>query len=85
MGRHLAHDDVRRHHYLSSTHITLEHSKTADSRHFLSPSFPLDRARRLRRYVVDHAVDALDLVDDAGRGFAEELHIEFSGASTEPN
>src|SRR5262245_48784719 len=29
-------------------------------------SLPLDGARRLGGYVVDHAVDALDLVDDAG-------------------
>src|SRR6266700_1018329 len=32
------------------------------------PYLPLDRTRRLRRHVIDHAADALDLVDDAGRG-----------------
>jgi hypothetical protein len=31
-------------------------------------SLPLNRPRRLRRHVVDHAVDALHLVDDARRG-----------------
>ena len=36
MGRYLADGDVRRHQYLSSTHIALEHSKTADSRLFYS-------------------------------------------------
>ena len=39
-------------------------------------SFPLNRPRRLTRDVVHHAVDALDLVDDAGRGFAQKLHVE---------
>ena len=29
-----------------------------------NPLLPFDRPRRLRRHVVDHAVDALDLVDD---------------------
>src|SRR5690606_5502894 len=38
-------------------------------------SFPLDGARRLARDVVDDTVDALDLVYDAGRGAAEELHV----------
>ena len=42
----------------------------------LYPSLPLDRAGRLRRHVVDDAVDALDLVDDARRGAAEEAHVE---------
>ena len=37
---------------------------------------PLNRPERLRRDVVDHAVDAPDLVDDAGRGLAEELVVE---------
>src|SRR5215813_2049225 len=40
------------------------------------PSLPLDRAGRLRGHVVDHAVDALDLVDDAGRDVGEEFHVE---------
>src|SRR6476469_6285546 len=39
-------------------------------------SFPLDRAGRLGRIVVDHPVDALDLVDDAGGGAAEEVVAE---------
>ena len=39
-------------------------------------SLPLDRARRLACYVVDDAVDALDLVDDASRRAAEEGHVE---------
>ena len=42
-------------------------SATFETRHF--PSFPLDRARRL--YAIDRAVDALDLVDDEGRGGAQ--------------
>src|SRR5712671_2005398 len=42
----------------------------------LSPSLPLDRARRLAGDVIHHAVDALDLVDDAGRDVADELHVE---------
>src|SRR3546814_8320721 len=37
---------------------------------------PLDRPRRLAGHVVDHAVDALDLVDDAGRGAAQEGVVE---------
>src|SRR5262245_32095952 len=37
---------------------------------------PLDRARGLARHVVDHAVDSLDLVDDAGGDMADELHVE---------
>ena len=44
-------------------------SATPETRHF--PSLPLDHPRRLRRDVIDHAVDALDLVDDAGRGGAQ--------------
>src|SRR6266508_409835 len=39
-------------------------------------SLPLDRARRLARHVIDHAVDAFDLVDDAGRDVADELRVE---------
>ena len=39
-------------------------------------SFPLDRARRLRRHVVDDPVDAAHLVDDARGGAAEEVHVE---------
>src|SRR5262249_31769705 len=38
-----------------------------------SQSFPLDRPRRLRGHVVDDAVDAAHLVDDAGRDAAEEV------------
>src|SRR5688500_20086412 len=41
-----------------------------------APLLPLDRARRLRRIVVDHAVDALHLVDDPGRDAAEESRVE---------
>src|ERR1041384_859549 len=37
---------------------------------------PLDGAGRLAGHVVDHAVDALDLVDDAGGDVADELHVE---------
>src|SRR5262249_25216339 len=43
---------------------------------FYAPSPPLDRAGRLRGHVVHHAVHPLDLVDDAGRDVAEELHVE---------
>src|SRR4051812_14572782 len=39
-------------------------------------SLPLDRAGRLRGDVVDHAVDAFDLVDDAGGDVADEGHVE---------
>ena len=39
-------------------------------------SFPLDRTGRFGRHVVNHAVDALDLVDDAGRDAADELHVD---------
>src|SRR5437879_1566718 len=41
-----------------------------------TPSLPLDRPRRLARNIVHHAVDALDLVDDAGRDVADEFHVE---------
>jgi hypothetical protein len=34
------------------------------------PSLPLDRARWLRRDVVDHPVDAAHFIDDARRGAA---------------
>ena len=37
------------------------------------PLLPLDRAWRLRRHVINDTVDALDLVDDAGRHRAEEI------------
>lgn len=37
--------------------------------------FPLDRTGRFRRNIVDHAVDAAHLVDDAGGGAAEEFHV----------
>ncbi len=37
---------------------------------------PLDRPRRLRRHVIHHPVDSLDLVDDAGRGAGEKAHVE---------
>ena len=40
------------------------------------PSFPLDRSRGLRSDVVDDAIDALDLVDDARRHRADEAHVE---------
>jgi 2-hydroxycyclohexanecarboxyl-CoA dehydrogenase len=38
---------------------------------------PLDRARRFGGHVVDDAVDAADLVDDAGRAFAEDVPREL--------
>src|SRR5262249_58334705 len=38
-----------------------------------SPSFPLDRARWFRGDVVDDAVDAAHLVDDAGGDAAEKV------------
>src|SRR4051794_3153553 len=37
---------------------------------------PLDRARRLRGIIVDDPVDAVDLIDDAGRTAAQELGVE---------
>src|SRR3954464_2790917 len=42
----------------------------------LTYSLPLDRPRRLAGHVIHHAVDALDFVDDARRGRAEERHVE---------
>ena len=41
-----------------------------------TPLLPLDRPRRLRGDVVDHAVDAFHLIDDAGRHMADERHVE---------
>ena len=38
-----------------------------------STSLPLNRAGRLGGDVVDHAVDAAHLVDDAPRGVAEKV------------
>src|SRR5437762_4983476 len=61
------------HQYLSSTHITPEHSKPADSRLFYSRSLPLDGAGGFGGDVVDHPIDAAHLVDDAGGGAAEDL------------
>jgi hypothetical protein len=49
---------------------------------FVMCSLPLDRARRLRRDVINHTVDALDLVDDAGRGLAQEFHVGGIARST---
>src|SRR5664279_5626542 len=40
------------------------------------PSLPLNRPRRLRRHVIHHPIDALDLVDDPPRGLTQELHVE---------
>src|ERR1700722_14494945 len=48
----------------------------ADTRLFKSPSLPLDRAWRLACHVIDDAVDALDLVDDARCGPTEKGHVE---------
>ena len=39
-------------------------------------SLPLDRCRRLRADVVGHAVDARDLVDDAGGHAGQEIGLE---------
>src|SRR5665213_2008263 len=39
-------------------------------------SFPFDSPRRLGRHVIDHAVDALHLVDDAGGGAGQEAVLE---------
>ena len=39
-------------------------------------SFPLDGSRRFRGDVIGDPVDALDLVDDARGGFAEEVVAE---------
>src|SRR5688572_21918900 len=38
--------------------------------------FPLDRPGRLRRHVVDDAIDATHFVDDAGRDATKEVHFE---------
>ena len=38
-------------------------------------SFPLDRARRLRCHIIDNAIDAAYLVDNAGGRIAKEVHI----------
>lgn len=37
---------------------------------------PLNHPRRLARHIIHHAVDALDFVDDAGGGAAEEFHVK---------
>ena len=42
----------------------------------IANSLPLDRSGGLRGHVVDDAVDASDLVDDAGRDVAEEFVAE---------
>src|ERR1051326_1574679 len=39
-------------------------------------SLPFNRPRRLRRVIVDHAVDPPHLVDDARRDAAQELGVE---------
>ena len=41
-----------------------------------SSSLPLDGPRRLARHVIDDAVDALHLIDDARRRAAEKPHVE---------
>src|SRR5262245_10607682 len=41
-----------------------------------SALFPLDGSRRLRSHVIDHAVDALHLIDDPRRHAADESHVE---------
>src|SRR4029450_4400405 len=56
----------------AGTWIFVDVSDSAEA----SESFPLDRAGRLARHVVDDAVDALDLVDDAGGHVPDELHVE---------
>lgn len=38
---------------------------------------PLNRSRRLRRDVIDDAIDAADLVDDARRGARQEIVVEM--------
>ena len=38
--------------------------------------FPLDGARRFRRHVIDHAVNAIHLVHYAGRHMRQELMAE---------
>src|SRR3954469_21426964 len=43
----------------------------------IGPLLPLNRPRRLARHVVHHPVHALHLVDDAGGGLAEKLHVEL--------
>ncbi len=42
-------------------------------RYIYRASLPLNRSGRFRGDVIGHAVDALDLVDDAGGGFAQEI------------
>src|SRR6476646_1128333 len=39
--------------------------------------FPLDRTRRLGGVIVDHAIDAVDLIHDAGRDAAQEFGVEW--------
>ena len=51
-----------------------------------SPSLPLDPPRRLSGHVVDHPIDALDLVDDPGRSAGQKTHvvaIEVGGHAVE--
>ena len=40
------------------------------------PSLPLNRPWRLRRHIIDHAIDAFDLIGDACCGAAEEGHFK---------
>src|SRR6266478_6570164 len=49
------------------------------------PSLPLDPPRRLRGHVVDHAVDAAHLVDDAGRHSVTAVRFEPWGSSSLPS
>jgi hypothetical protein len=54
---------------------------TAECHRFYYPSFPLDCAGWLGGDVIDDAVDALDLVDDARRRAAKEIvgEVEIVG------
>ena len=49
------------------------------------PLVPLDRPRRLRGHVIDHPADALDPVDDAGRGAGEEAHVVGEKSAVMPS
>src|SRR5438874_3638761 len=44
---------------------------------WVTMSLPLDRAGRLRRIIVNHAVDAVDLIDDPRGDAAEEGGVEW--------
>src|SRR5215470_9806242 len=66
----------RRSRPLRSSEIQLTRERNAPCRTSYSRLLPLNRARRLAGHVIDHAVDARDLVDDAGRDRSQKYAVE---------